>query len=170
MRLFIAIRPDDGILQALVEAQEALSLRGIHGSPVPPGNLHLTLAFIGEYPDPDPVLSAMEKVHFSPFPMALGSVGSFGSKIVWAGVRESQPLRQLSERLRQELAGADIPFDRKPFLPHITLFRGADPGVTVPEIFVPEDSMAVDNISLFRSDRGQSGMIYTETGSVRASQ
>ncbi len=170
MRLFIAIRPDDGILQALVEAQEALSRRGIHGSPVPPGNLHLTLAFIGDYPDPNRVLSAMEKVHFSPFPMALRDIGSFSGQVVWAGVRESEPLLQLADCLRQELAGADIPFDRKPFLPHITLFRGADKNIVVPEILVPEASMAVGRISLFRSDRGQSGMIYTETGSVRASQ
>lgn len=29
-------------------------------------------------------------------------------------------------------------------------------------------SMVVDSISLFRSDRGKSGMIYTEIGSISA--
>ena len=41
-------------------------------------------------------------------------------------------------------------------------------GKGVPETNVPAVSMTVDSISLFRSDRGKNGMIYTEIGSVSA--
>ena len=61
----------------------------------------------------------------------------------------------------------DIPFDRKHLSPHITLLRKASfdrmPGITVPSA-----SMTADAVSLMRSERGKSGMIYTELGSVEA--
>ena len=72
------------------------------------------------------------------------------------------------KRLRRALAESGIPFDRKKFSPHITLIREASfnrnrgfPGVTVPDI-----SMKADRVSLMRSDRAKSGMIYTEIGQV----
>ena len=53
-------------------------------------------------------------------------------------------------------------------MPHITLLRNVDNTKGVPETNVPAVSMTVDSISLFRSDRGKNGMIYTEIGSVSA--
>ena len=51
MRLFIGINPSDEIRKALVKAQNYLSRHGIAGTYLTPENLHMTLAFIGEYPD-----------------------------------------------------------------------------------------------------------------------
>ena len=69
-------------------------------------------------------------------------------------------------RLRRALAEADIPFDRKKFSPHITIIRrGKGSLADVPEGEIDQyfgASMTVDHISLMRSDRGKSGMIYTE--------
>lgn len=43
-------------------------------------NLHLTLAFIGEYNDPDHVLDAMEQVQFAPFLLRIsGYIGNYGA-------------------------------------------------------------------------------------------
>ncbi len=166
MRLFIAISLNDEIRNTLVKTQEYLSCHGIKGSISPQENLHMTLTFIGEHPDPDQVLEVMEKVEFSSFPIVLNDIGLFNNNVLWAGVHESEPLQQLVKRLRYELAKADIPFDRKAFMPHITLFRNVDDSKGVPETHVPGVSMVVDSISLFRSDRGKNGMIYTELGSV----
>ena len=55
MRLFIAIRLSDDMRRALLAAQDALRKRGVRGNYTKPENLHLTLAFIGEYPDADGV-------------------------------------------------------------------------------------------------------------------
>lgn len=128
----------------------------------------MTLTFIGEYPDPDQVLDAMENIEFKPFPITLNEIGLFNNNVLWAGVHESEPLMKLVKRLRYELAKADIPFDNKSFMPHITLLLNVDDTRGVPETNVPAVSMTVDSISLFRSDRGKNGMIYTEIGSVSA--
>ena len=168
MRLFIAISLNDEIRKTLVRTQDYLSRHGIRGSLTPRENLHMTLTFIGEHPDPDQVLEVMENVEFSAFPITLNDIGLFNNNVLWAGVHESEPLQLLVKHLRYEFAKADIPFDRKAFMPHITLFRNVDDSKGVPETNVPDVSMVVDSISLFRSDRGKNGMIYTEISSISA--
>ena len=168
MRLFIAIRLNDEIRKTLVKKQDDLSRHGICGKITPRENLHMTLAFIGEHPDPEQVLEVMENVPFSSFPVTLNGIGLFNNNILWAGVHASEPLQQLVQHLRYELAKADIPYDRKDFMPHITLFRKVDHSKAIPETPVMNVSMLVDSISLFRSDQGKSGMIYTELGSIRS--
>ena len=63
-------------------------------------------------------------------------------------------------------ADAEIPYDRKKFSPHITLIRKAVCRKGMPGISIPHKSMTVNKITLYRSDRGKHGMIYTELGSV----
>ena len=55
MRLFISIQVDKNMRDALDEVRGSLRLAGIRGSYTRTENLHLTLAFIGEHPDPDAV-------------------------------------------------------------------------------------------------------------------
>ena len=162
MRLFLAILLSSDIHAALSDVQSRLIRRGIRGNFTDTANLHLTLAFIGDYPDPDVVFEAMESVPFEPFPLALEGIGSFGN-LWWVGIRKSVPLESYVRRLRHALAEADIPFDKKRFSPHITLIRKANgklPGITVPAA-----EMTVRRVSLMRSDRGKHGMIYTEIAS-----
>ena len=66
MRLFIAIRFDNKILDALSRFQASLKKLGVTVRFTPRENLHLTLAFIGEIDDPEAVLEAMEQVEFRP--------------------------------------------------------------------------------------------------------
>ena len=168
MRLFIGIRPTDNIRKALVKAQGYLLRHGISGAWVTPENLHMTLAFIGEYPEVDPVLDAMEEAAFSPFEICYTHIGTFRESIVWGGIEPSEPLSALVKRLRYELAKADIPFDNSSFSPHFTLARHADFSKGIPPVDIEPVSMTVDQITLYRSDRGKNGMIYTEVGIVKA--
>ena len=62
MRLFIAIRLSDEMRTALVQCMHDLKKQGVEGNYVPAQNLHMTLAFIGEYKNPDKVKKVMEKV------------------------------------------------------------------------------------------------------------
>ena len=75
MRLFIAIQFDEQILQELTHYQTTLKSNGVTGNFSRKENLHITLAFIGEYGDPDDVLDAMEEVTFRPFDIDLDGVG-----------------------------------------------------------------------------------------------
>ena len=163
MRLFLAVNFNEEILAALEETQSLLEKRGLRGRYAPPENLHLTLAFIGEYPDPDRVLEVMDTVDFAPFPLALEGFGRFGD-LWWAGLAPSEPLNALVRRLRRALAEAGIPFDRKRFSPHITLARKGVFDGKPPAAEVPKAEMTVKRFSLMRSDRGKRGILYTELG------
>ena len=169
MRLFVAVQLDKKMKDALCAVQNEMHRRGVEGNYTRPENLHLTLAFIGDYPDPDTVLEAMEDLRFQPFDLELKGLGSFG-ELWWAGLEGSENLEALARQLRRTLAEAAIPFDRKSFRPHVTLIRQAryrnDPRLD--SIAVPQARMTVERISLMLSTRGKNGMIYTELGGVPA--
>ncbi len=166
MRLFIAINVTEEFRYALEEAQDALYAAGMKDKYTEAENLHLTLAFIGEYPDPEDVMEALKDVDFSAFTIRLSGFGNFGD-LWWAGIQESKELKDLVRKVRHALAQAQIPYDRKKFSPHFTLVRRARMK-GLPGILLPDVSMEVDKISLMRSDRGKYGMIYTEVGELRS--
>ena len=164
MRLFAAIKPEGEFRSALAGLQDRLRRAGVTGRYLEESNLHMTLAFIGEWPED--ITGLLPEVK-NPFPLTLSHIGLFpGSDVLCAGVEPSEALENTVRRLRHVLADADVPFDRKAFVPHITLVRG----VSVPNradlgaVEVPPVTMTVSGISLYRSDRGKNGMIYTEIG------
>ena len=165
MRLFVAINLNEEMKDALLDMQDTLRTYGIRGRDTVPENMHLTLAFIGDYDDPEYVKGVVDSIEIRPFEISLKGVGAFGD-LWWAGLENSAPLAAVSRRLRRALAEAGIPFDRKKFSPHITIIRRADGRLSdVPEeelAAISGVSMTVDHISLMRSDRGKHGMIYTE--------
>ncbi len=169
MRLFIAICFDENMMDALSEMQDDLMRCRVKGHYTPRENLHMTLAFIGEYDDPEQIIEVMQKVSFRSFSVTLNGCSPF-KDMVFADFEENDNLRDYVKRLRKVLLDEDIPFDRKKFLPHVTLIRKAT--YTMEKSLLPEfqetDSMRVNGISLMKSERGSHGMIYTEIGYVRA--
>ena len=151
----------------LIEAQNQMYEGGVRGNYSPEENLHLTLAFIGEYPNLDDVMDVLDKVTFTPFEISLEGIGSFGD-LWWAGIRDNPALQAVVRRIRRALSDAQIPFDRKPFRAHITLLRKAQMEHGMPAVELPDEKMTVKTISLMRSDRGKNGMIYTEIGTLQA--
>lgn len=164
MRLFIGISPTAEVRKSLVRMQNYLQRHGITGAYLTPENLHMTLAFIGEYSEIDPVKDTLEEVPFSSFPITYTHIGTFRESIVWGGIEPSERLTTLVKRLRRQLATAGIPFDNGTFSPHFTLARHANFSKGIPQIEIEPVTMTVDQITLYRSDRGKNGMIYTEIG------
>ena len=166
MRLFIAIQFEEKILEALTDFQNDLKSHGVRGNYTKRENLHITLAFIGDYGNPDEVLDAMAQVKFEPIDICLDGVGSFGN-LFWVGLSENPQLAAFVKRLRRELASKEIPFDKKRFSPHITLIRKYScKGDKIPVSDVPMGSMTATRVSLMKSERGKNGMIYTEIGCI----
>ena len=167
MRLFIAIQLNDEMKDALVRIQNAMKRNGVRGNFTRRENLHLTLAFIGEYSNVELVREVIDDIEFNDFEIGLDGIGAFGN-LWWAGIgsADDEELKAVAKMLRHGLADAGIPFDRKKFSPHITLVRKAQsldgkiPAGVLEN--VPQANMIVDHISLMRSDRGKNGMIYTE--------
>ncbi len=169
MRLFIAIQFEENILAALTGFQKELRKIGAVGNYTREENLQLTLAFIGEYGNPDDVLDAMEAVSFKPFEIRLDGMGSFGD-LLWVGVSGEDVLEKLAKNLRHELADAGVPFDRKKFRPHITLIRKVSykTDQRLPLELLLHERMVVNRISLMKSERGKNGMVYTEIGYIES--
>ena len=132
MRAFIAIRIPLQFREAL--AGEAASLVQIsrHTRPVTVGNLHLTLAFLGNVASQssDSVMSAMETAAtgFQPLRLGFGSGGTFPlygvPRIAWVGVTgDLEPLRKVQGAITEALRGIGVRVDKRPFSPHVTLAR-----------------------------------------------
>ena len=167
MRLFIAIQFEENILDALTDFEADLKSQGVTGNYTRRENLHITLAFIGEYGNPEDILDAMEQVEFRPIEISLRGVGSFG-ELFWVGPAGKRQLTGYVKRLRREPAQQGIPYDKKRFSPHITLIRkySSRGGREIPVSDPPKGSMVATKVSLMLSERGKNGMIYTEIGSV----
>ena len=167
MRLFIAVPFDENILSTLTKFQDELKALGMLGRFPPRENLHLTLAFIGEFVDPDAVMDALASVRFTPFRIRLDGMGNFRD-LYWVGLAKNAKLKNYVKRLRRALAERNIPYDRKRFSPHITLVRSAvfRGDFEFPQVDPPAGEMQVRRVSLMRSERGKHGMIYTEIGTA----
>lgn len=165
MRIFAAIRPTDTFRAALSALQDNLRAAGVTGRYLDPSGLHMTLAFIGNWPDN---ISDLLPEVAEPFSVKLSHPGVFpAAKVLWAGVKPSPALYRLAAEVQGILKTSSIPFDPKPFNPHITLVRkpAVPAGLDLSAIMVPSASMDVKEVCLYRSDRGEDGMIYTVIGS-----
>ena len=165
MRLFVGLRPSDEFRAALSVMQDRLRAAGVTGRYLDPSNLHMTLAFIGEWQED--VMPALPSVGRS-FSITLSHPGLFPeAKVLWAGVMPSEALDSLAAKVRNSLAGHGIPFDARRFCPHITLARrpSVPAGMKLCDIEVPPVSMTVDEVCLYRSDHGTAGMVYSVIGS-----
>jgi 2'-5' RNA ligase len=98
----------------------------------------MTLAFLGDC-DPerlDALKAAAAGVPVRPFEVVLDEAGFWRhNRIAWAGATAvPDALESLVSDLRAALVGAGFAFDPKPFVPHITLVRKAQPGFVMPAL------------------------------------
>ena len=164
MRIFVALQPAPAFRDALVSLQDRLRAAGVTGRYLTPSNLHLTLAFIGMWPED---ITELLPIVEQPFPVTLSHLGIFpGAKVLWAGVEPSEALNSLARQVRQALTEAEIPFDRQEFNPHITLMRKPviPESLILSDICIPQATMMVKEVCLYRSDHGEYGMEYTVIG------
>ncbi|SFW11467.1 RNA 2',3'-cyclic phosphodiesterase [Nitrosovibrio sp. Nv17] len=133
IRIFFALWPDEPArrqLAALAERLYAGSCGGGHG--VRAANLHLTLAFVGQVaPERLTVLhgvaDAVGRRNADAFECTLDRLCYWKrSRIICAAVSEpSRALVDLAHTLEDALSEAGFPLERRPYVPHVTLMRGA---------------------------------------------
>ncbi|MBP3241770.1 MAG: hypothetical protein J6M92_14710 [Oribacterium sp.] len=111
MRLFIAINLNDDFKKTLTGMQDDLRSQHVGGNYSPIENLLITLAFIGEYPDPDDVMDVLAGIDFEPFDITLDGFGNFGDLFL-GGLAKSDALSSLVKKIRHALADADIPLSQ----------------------------------------------------------
>jgi 2'-5' RNA ligase len=153
VRLFVAVYPpaqarDDllALVSGLAVAQPPQPGRSLRLAP--PDEWHLTLAFLGEVPDeaaPAAGAAIDTAVRTVAAPeVRLAGGGRFGRgkfTVVWTGLRgDLTGLGDLANAIRRQLKAARLPFDPKPYRPHLTLARPADR--------LPAEALAADLAAL----------------------
>ena len=160
MRLFIAICLSDEMKKALISCMHDLKKQGVEGNYVPAQNLHMTLAFIGEYDDPGKVKRVISRVPMPEFRLSLSEKGNFGN-ILWAGVKGNQKLKTYVKELRSALDEEGIPYDRSSFVPHITLIRKVSAKKPY-QVRIGKALMTVKRASLMKSEQKGGKVVYQE--------
>ncbi|XVU30358.1 RNA 2',3'-cyclic phosphodiesterase [Actinoplanes sp. CA-054009] len=120
-RLFVAVFPPPGELHTLRRALPS------GGRVSPTAKWHVTLAFLGDVPSPDPVAAVLAAVRSpGPFTLRLAGGGRFG-KAEWLGVEgDRDKLAALHTTIRDDLADAGYQLEDRPFHPHLTVSYHAD--------------------------------------------
>ena len=152
MRLFFALWPDDSVRAGLAHwSRELHALCG--GRTTPPGNLHVTLAFLGgvEEGRVAEVERAAGEVTPRVVSLVLDRPGYWKhNRIAWAGASlVPTELVALVVELRDALTRSHIGFDAKPFVSHVTLLRDAREPKAMPAL--DPISWKVDGFALMQS-------------------
>jgi 2'-5' RNA ligase len=155
MRLFIAAYPPPAACADLAERLAGLRVaraaeRGVDTRLARRETWHVTLAFLGEVEDERAAGAtvALERAaaawRADPPVLRLAGGGRFGRgkfTILWVGVGgDREPLVRLHRLVRRELKHARLPYDDRPFKPHLTIAR---PGDRVDRAEVADDRTAL---------------------------
>ncbi|AMQ88255.1 RNA 2',3'-cyclic phosphodiesterase [Marinobacter sp. LQ44] len=135
------------------------------------GQLHLTLAFLGQVEDHQVALACdlARGITQSSFELNVQGLGCFGSpekpKILWAGVSPENELRDLQNNLATRLTANGFTLENPNFKPHITLSRFRHPAGSVSSLLDSHQGtvfglMPVQDFVLYESAPGPGGSIY----------
>jgi 2'-5' RNA ligase len=181
IRSFIAIELPDEVKTGLARLRAELE-RAEHSFVkwVEPGGIHLTLKFLGNIPFKRvaEVTEAMKEASqgISPFKLEISGLGAFPNlkqpRVLWVGIGgEIDRLSRLQRNIDSMLVPLGFAREERPFTPHLTLARirqGASPGerknfgeLVASTSFESKYHIAVDAISLMRSQLTPAGAIYT---------
>jgi len=176
MRLFVAVHLPDEVRERLAMVQDRLRRAQADVSWVKPGNLHITLKFLGET-EPgrlDRIRSALADAAqgTAVFAAEVAEVGTFGGRVprvVWVGVRDgATPLAALARAVEDALAGVGVAKEKRGFTAHFTLGRVRSPrnveallAALRAEPAEGFGTVRVDQFSLMESELDPRGSIYT---------
>lgn len=161
MRLFFTVELSRDLSTQLIDYQSSIELEDAR--PVPPANFHITLSFLGETSERqlDDILSNLQEPELSPFEVRIGDLIFWQKQgIVALGVEDPDDnLARLKSNLESQLNHLSIrQFDKKDFVPHITLFRKA---LQPPKHNVPFSAkLKVNRVSLMHSQKARDGVFY----------
>jgi len=136
LRTFIAINVPPAVLDTIARIQNRFKSLGLHASWVKPGNIHLTLKFLGDT-DPDRIpgiqITLTETLaSLARFQLSLDSVGVFpdtnNPRVLWLGLKDREgALETLQTGIEKALEQIGFPREQRPFSPHVTLARIKSP-------------------------------------------
>ena len=169
LRLFVGIEfpPELKLRLSLLETAIA------RAKWVDPGNLHLTLRFIGEIAEDvaADVDEALARLKAHPFTLQLAGTGVFGGnkpRALWVGVAREPALVALRDKIEQALIRIGLDPEPRKFAPHVTLARLRDPALDMLGEFLAANAqfrappLPVEHFSLIASFPTKAGSIYED--------
>jgi RNA 2',3'-cyclic 3'-phosphodiesterase len=180
-RTFVAIELPEGVKKDIENVQKRLSGPGLRM--VDPGNLHLTIKFIGDWEEGAlaDLCAAVGRAAASvpAFGFTLGGVGAFPNAsrphVVYISCSDDPPgsFRALHEAVETELLPLGIRREGRVFKPHLTLARVKE-GRDRPDL---EDALhrfadyegggaEASELAVVLSDLTSGGPIYTRAGTL----
>ena len=126
LRLFYALWPGDRHRAALARSAAAV-LAGIEAQPVPPGNLHVTLAFLGTVRGSElaPVIKVGGKGPWPGLELAFRRIEYWARPRVLVALPDAVPEAgtRLVDRLWRALEPLGFEREHRPWQPHLTVAR-----------------------------------------------
>ena len=185
LRLFLAIDIPPHARETVVSIQNRFKTLDLNASWVRPGNIHLTLKFLGNTPSErvaDISKSVSEAVESFPvFKVALGEAGVFPNfkkpHVLWIDLKDPyNQLKILQGKVDAKMEQLGFTRKKKKFNPHLTLARikpskGKVRGVfedlkqkveSIPSI--DAEFFQVSSVRLIRSELTTEGSVYTILG------
>jgi len=158
VRLFFALWPPAKAAHALAQWTHEVA-HGTGGTPTPSGNIHLTLAFLGEA-DPGKAFNAAQRVPGARHALPIDHAHYWKhNKIVWVGPQAMPaPLAALVNQLHGSLREHGFVLEDRPFAAHITVLRKAKPPQSLPAL--PRVEWPVNEMLLVRSRTSPKGSTY----------
>jgi 2'-5' RNA ligase len=169
LRLFVGIEfPPE------LKLRLSLLCTGVAGAKwADPGNLHLTLRFIGEIDEgiAAEVDEVLAQLRSRPFALQLAGAGVFGGNrphALWVGVERDPALVKLRDKVELALIRVGLAPEPRKFAPHVTLARLRDPVLDDLGHFLAvharfrAEPLPVDHFSLIASFPTKAGSVYED--------
>ena len=178
MRCFIAIDIDEVIKKKIGAVREELcraaSAGGREVKWVEPGNIHLTLKFLGDVKDSNicevcRFVEAASEGH-ERFFIEVKGLGVFGNpaRVLWAGIEPSERLLGLYEDIEKRFIEAGWAGEARKFTGHLTLCRikSASAGRNLARLAGDYSDVGfggeqVESVCVYKSDLTNRGPVYT---------
>ena len=162
MRLFVAINFNDETRSRLIAIRDKLLSQSSSGNFSLDGNLHLTLAFIGEVSPKkvDKIKAILDTVIFDSFEVTVERIGTFSrGTLWWAGLREDEMLMNLQHEIEHKLALCGFEMDGRKYNPHVTI--GREVVTEIKPWKIEPFGETVTGIDLMKSERIGGKLTYT---------
>lgn len=186
-RTFVAIDISDDVRRRVLKARKDLERAPCRVKWVEPGNLHITLKFLGDV-DRVKLVSVIDIIReaakgVAPFELFFSGLGYFPAggrkpRVVWVGIEDpSGSAARLARELDDKLMGLDIEPDDRPFRAHLTIGRVKNPK-GAPDLAKRIDgteygafgSTTVREVVLYESELTPGGPVYKAIDSARLTE
>ena len=176
MRIFIGIKLDKSVQDKIEKFLKPFKKISSPLKWVKPGNIHITLKFIGDVPDEKytRIENSLTSTTFNtgPFDLELAGCGKFGGRsdlnILWTGITPDKKLEQVYDKIEDCLEPLGIEKETRKFKPHITVARNKKNfnfksllKMIEEKETLPIAELTVDRFQVFKSQLTPNGPIYT---------